>query len=152
MIEFIPATEEHAVLIAAAVRKRDAEELEALGFASPLHGITASLRASVNALYVSSNGVPLAIFGYAAPQVIGQTCEIWMITAEGVERHTVAFARASRRVMKAFADEFSHLEGWVDARHEVCIKWLRWLNFTVHEPIALQPRGLPFHRFEMRTR
>jgi len=45
---------------------------------------------------------------------------------------------------------YSHLENWVDARNTKAINWLRWLGFTVHDPVPFGVAGLPFHRFDMR--
>jgi hypothetical protein len=150
MLELLPATQEHAKLVAARVRKADADEMQALGFPDPLHGITDSISASVNALYVACAGAPMGIFGYAAPSLIGRGCEPWLITTDEVERHPIAFARASRRVLPLMRAELGGLTNVVDVRHTVCIRWLKWLGFTVHEAVALPPYGHLFHPFEMK--
>lgn len=147
MIEIVRATEEHGRIVAANIRKADADELLALGFASPMHGVTESLRVSLHALCGLHDGVPLAVFGYAG-DLIGMGCVPWLISTREVDRHPVAFARASRRIV-GLMGELGHLENLVDARHTVCVRWLKWLGFTVHEAVAL-PNGYLFHRFEMK--
>jgi hypothetical protein len=147
MIEIKPLTLEDALLVAGNIRRADALELEALGFRSPFAGIWESWRNSAQAWAGYLDQTPLGVFGYAVPQIIGRGCMPWMITTENVERHRVAFARASVKINALLLEEFSACENWVDARHLVCIRWLRWLKFEVHPAQPLPPRGLLFHRF-----
>jgi hypothetical protein len=150
MIELLSATPEVVTMISRSVRRADALELEALGFRSPREGIEESLRYSVRAWVGWCGSAPLGVFGYAVPVIIGQGCMPWMITTTHVERHRVAFARASRRITMLLMAEFNSAENWVDARHAVCIRWLRWLGFTIYPAQALPPREMLFHRFSMK--
>ena len=53
--------------------------------------------------------------------------------------------------MKDITKDYSLLINFVDARHGVAIRWLKWLGFKVFPAKPFGPDKLPFHRFEMRT-
>lgn len=147
MIHVEQAKAEHAELIAQRIRPADAAELLASGFATPLEGILSSIRVSLKAWTVFDAAEAGCVIGYWAP-IVGQTACPWMITTDVVERHRIAFARNSRKVIAEMQKEYPRLVNYVDARHQVCIRWLRWLGFTIHEAEAFGPLGMPFHRFE----
>lgn len=150
MITTLPTTDAHAIAVAARMRKADADEIAALGFASPLDALRESLSLSTAAITAFVDGEPVGIVGIAVPHLIGEVAAPWLVTTDVVDRHPLAFARASRRILPLLIAGFSSAENWVDARYTSCIEWLRWLGFTVDAAQPVPPLGMLFCRFSIK--
>jgi len=73
----------------------------------------------------------------------------WLLGTDAVERNYVAFLRGSVEWRDQLLRDYSTLRNFVDERNRVSIRWLRWLGFTISDPIILQ--GNAFRLFEMRS-
>lgn len=151
MIYARQATFDDAVAVAALLRAEDAAEMLGLGYATPLEGVTESVKDSACAwaLY-TEGGEPLGIMGYAVSHVISRECHPWLVTTRHVDQHRIAFGRSSRKFVQMLRGEFALLENWVDARYVRCVEWLLWLGFDVEAAAPIPPTQMLFHRFTMR--
>jgi hypothetical protein len=150
MITILPATRDHAHALIARIRPADAAEINALGYADPLDGLIECLDMAVSAFTGFIDGELAAIAGFAVPEMLGRRAMPWLVTTDTVDRHPLAFARASRRILDALRKDHELLENYVDARHTVCVRWLRWLGCTLEPAQPLAPHGLMFHRFTIK--
>lgn len=144
----IPSNIEHARSIAARIRVEDELELQALGM-GPADGVVDSFEQSLRSWTLVCGGEPIAIWGVCADSVLDEIGTPWLLTACEVAGNRVRFARLSRGAVERMLEIFPKLENWVDARYIVCVRYLRWLGFTIHPAVPYGPYGLPFHRFEI---
>ena len=147
-IVIVPATMEHAASIGARMRQVDVDECWATAQLPPADTVRLSLENSIMAWTWLEDGEPVCIWGYACQSLVGDHGIPWLLTTDLVERHPIKFLRNSRIVLDIFHSRFRHLENYVDARHVACLRWLRWLGFTIHPAAPFGPLGLPFHHFE----
>lgn len=147
-IDYVRATDEHAAQVLSRLRQPDAEEIRAMG-CTPEFGMASSLELATDARAWVVDGRAVCIFGYRAPDLMGQIAYPWLLTTDLVEDNRTAFGRRSRLWVRQLAASFPRLENLVDSRYTECLKWLAWLGFTVDEAKPLGPYGIPFHRFHM---
>lgn len=147
----IPATIEHVWALAPRLREIERLELQALGCETPLEAMLFSLSVSPYTRAWLVNGVVMCVWGLAAPSMIGRVGSPWLLTCDLVDSHKLAFLRKSRRIIADMLQQFPILGYYVDARHVVCVQWLRWLGFTVHAAVPFGPHSMPFHPFEKRA-
>ena len=145
---YVPATIAHAEAMIGRLRSGDAAEVEAFGL-SQRDALLESVNVSLFALAALEDGVPIALFGVAADDMMGSTGRPWMLTTAEVERHKKQFLRDSRHWIENVQVMYPSLENWVDARYERAIRWLRWLGFTIHPAASYGLLGADFHHFTM---
>ena len=91
------------------------------------------------------------MFGVAPRDILGGVGSPWLLGTGDVERHAITFLRLNRQYVLRMLDIFPHLVNFVDARHTVAIRWLKWLGFKFAPgPVPYGMRGMPFYRFEMK--
>ena len=98
-----------------------------------------------------AEGKPVCIFGLSPACIVLGQGSPWLLGTDEVERYAFAFLRRNKAMVRRWLDITPVLENWVDARNHGSIRWLRWLNFTIHAPSPYGRMGLPFHRFDMRA-
>lgn len=134
-VEVVKATEAHLVEVAAHMRPGDrleVEEADEFGL-GPLAVLRASVALSDSARTLLIDDVPAAVFG------VTHGHRPWALTAEVVDRHPVAFFKASKRLLADMLRRYPRLEQCVDARYERAVAWLAALGFT----IATDPHPCP---------
>ncbi|BCS53306.1 hypothetical protein GSbR_21680 [Geobacter sp. SVR] len=63
----------------------------------------------------------------------------WFLSTGEVSAFSKTFLKGSREVILRFHEKYDVLSNTVDSRHEVAIRWLKWLGFTI------LPTPLRFH-------
>ena len=132
------------------IRESDRDEIWAAGRCSVEEAMIRGMELSPECFTGYLYGVPVCMFGVSSVSMIEGIGAPWMVGTEEIEHFKGPFLRGSRVALKVMAKRYSHLVNFVDARHSKAVSWLKWLGFTVHEPIPYGPFGLPFHLFEMR--
>jgi hypothetical protein len=128
--------------VAEYIRSADRAELTALG-RQPEQSLRDGARLSQLCFTIWMEGNPAAIFGATSEGAI------WLLGTPAIERHTVWFLKNSQRWVNLLHSCSPVLWNWVDARNTVHIRWLRWLGFQFHDPVALGVNGemfIPFHK------
>lgn len=143
------ARAEHLPALAQGLRLADADELWAASGMQPLDALRFGLHVSTHAWVWMVDGAPACLFGVTAPSLISDCGLPWLMTTSAIERQPVEFLRGSRRVIAHMLTLYPRLEGYVDARYRVSIRWLRWLGVTLHDAEPLGPQRMPFHRFDL---
>ncbi len=148
-VDFLPAKPAHAEALAASLRAADAAEVLASDGLDPLSALTFSLALSSESYAGLIEGEVVALFGVRRPSLVSRRGIPWLLTGDAVERHPLAFVKASRGVLACWRQDYAALGNWVDARHAKALRWLAWLGFTIHPARPYGVAGLPFHPFEM---
>lgn len=150
-MEICAAEPEHLAFIAENMRQSDVDQLWATAEVTPELGLKINIDISRTARVVLIENEPVAAFGVVCSEdEFGRLCgSPWLLATDTVERHRFTLCAVARAYLKGLkAGEFDNLLNYVDARDEKLIKWLRWLGFEVHEPVAFGPFDLPFCLFE----
>jgi len=152
--QIVTATRDHADIIAASPRPADVAELWASSRVSPAEAMQAAMEASRHAYTGVFDGVPVCMFGAAPYSILGGTGTPWMVGSTGLQPLAAqkALVKLSRPVVDFMQDEFPEmLFNLVDDRNTAAKRWLRWLGFTINEPITFGPDSLPFRPFYRRS-
>ena len=146
-----PATDEIAEYLIPRLRQADIDEMWAAHHLEPSMGVWLSLAVSRDTSYAGFvDDEPVCLFGVALPHILIPAGRPWMVGTDQVPKHSTAFLRMSREHVKKMSKQFPYMFNFVDDRHKVAIRWLRWLGFTVEEPAPYGAEGLPFRHFYMR--
>ncbi len=127
-LRFEQAIPAHARIVAQHMRARDINELYA-GWGEPEIEIAKAIGASP--LYARTafwDLEPLAIFGMRALTVLGGSAEVWCFGTRSIERHKLAFLRASRSAVRQMHRWNPMLTNYVDVTDHEAIRWLTWLG------------------------
>lgn len=149
-VEIVPATAEHIAWIAPRLRPADREEIAASTVLPPLSALAVSLAGSDQAFTALQDGEPVVVGGVGTVSLLPRTGMPWLLATPAIEEMRVEFLRGTREQVRRIGAGYALLRNHVDARNALSIRWLRWLGFTLHDPVPFGPAGLPFHPFEMR--
>lgn len=134
-LRLVPATAEHAKAIAPLLRAADLDEIRIMFGPDPAEMLAHGVEWSSEAYAALEDGVPFAIGGIVPRDMIGGRASPWMLGTPGVGRNPRWFLRMSRERLAAAMETYWILENFCDARYAASIRWLRWLGFTLGEPV-----------------
>lgn len=118
----------HARIVIRNMRARDLEEVLA-GWGNPENAIQEAIAASPDFARTAFWELePVAIFGMRRLTVMGASAEVWCFGTRAIDRHRMAFLRASRAVVAEMHELNPMLTNQVDANDHEAIKWLSWLG------------------------
>lgn len=148
-VEVVPAQYWHADAIAANPREADVAELYAQAHVSPEQAMTLGLRLARNARTGFVDGEAVCMFGVTPYSILRGWGNPWMVGSRALERMSVrkALLRHARAELADMQATYSLLFNFVDDRNERAHHWLRWLGFTLSDPMPYGPDGLPFRFF-----
>ncbi|WCE04424.1 hypothetical protein [Pseudoxanthomonas sp. JBR18] len=152
--QIVAATEAHIEAIAATPRPADVAELWASCRVTPEQAMRQGLTVSRHAYTGLIDGVPVCMFGIAPYSILSSKGSPWMIGSTGLQPASVQkeLVRLSRPVVEFMQDQFPEmLFNLVDDRNTAAKRWLRWLGFTLIDPITYGPDALPFRPFYRRS-
>lgn len=135
MTKLVPAEVRHARLIAGSMRPRDVEEVRAGWGREPFEAMREALSVSFYSRTLFCGFQPLCIYGLAPLTVLGGAARVWMFAAAAIDRHPIAFARASRRALPELLGRCTLATNLVDSSDERALRWLRWLGGTCVLPL-----------------
>lgn len=149
-IDVIPALPDHALSIAPRMRKADAREVMASSGHRPLEALMHSLDHSDWAMTGMADGVPEVMFGVCTLNLLNRIGAPWLLGTDAVQRHYRPFLRASVLWKSQMMSEYVELHNMVDDRNEISKRWLRWLGFSLAEPVDIGG-GHTFRPFSLRA-
>lgn len=141
-----PAVTADAHWIAPRMSAADAAEVWAAGRLTPLAALTRSMEMSLEARTWHVDGEPACMFGFAVPSLLGGWANPWLLSTPEVRRYRYVFLRNYRAELDRILTQFPVLVTMVDARHTVCLRWLKWTGFEISEAEPYGVEGEPFHR------
>lgn len=141
-------TPHHVAQLAASLRAADRLELEAVGYTSPEAALEQALSRSHVAATALIDAEVLCLFGVVdrSPTLIGpRRGEAWLLTGVAVDRHPLAFWRASKRIVRELVGQWATLSNRVDARYASALSFVARLGFRVSPAEPWGVHGEPFH-------
>jgi len=134
------------------LRQADVDELEAFSELTIEETIERSIYNS-EALWVIVHdlGHIIGVFGLSSDKDSnGDPVGVpWLLSSDDLLDFKYAFSKYSIDVVKVMLNHYSYLSNYVDSRHKLAIKWLKWLGFTIHkdEPLYFYDKTVEFYRF-----
>jgi hypothetical protein len=127
MIRFEEPTPHHVKLVARSMRARDTDEILA-AWGEPQAAILKAITDSPYARTAFWDLEPLAIFGMKNLTVLGRSAQVWCFGTQAIDRHRIAFMRASRSQLSQMFERAQLLTNYVDATDYEALRWLAWLG------------------------
>lgn len=116
---------------------------------SPLAALTKAYELSSPAFSIcKEDGEVVGMFGVAPDRNSKEVGYVWMLAADGLLDIKFTFLRQCRAWRDLMNAQYPMLTNVVDARNEVHIKWLEWMEFefiNTHEQYGHE--GRKFHEF-----
>ncbi len=145
--EIIETTPEHIRLLGASLRAGDRHEITCMGL-SPTKALWRSYRHSIMRRTAFVDGEIAACWGLGGG-LLDEIGQPWLMTAPPIERVKMSFAREARHELHGMLDLFPRLEGYVQASYGQACGFLRFLGFTLSDPVEIGPDKSLFHPYRM---
>ena len=147
----VPAHTDHIFWLANNMSQADRDEVAAAVGMGPYRALKDSLERSVAAWTGMLGDEPICMFGVTPLDILGGVGSPWLLGTDKIRECPITFLRLNRKYVPQMLGMFPMLVNYVDARHEVSIRWLKWLGFKFDpEPVPYGIWNMPFFRFEMR--
>ena len=147
--KIVPTEREHVEELSHTMRAADVRECWAANHFAPLDALKHSLYHTSRPRTGLINHKVLCIWGVGKISYLSREGIPWMLTSNFVDEHYREFLRRSKGHLQDMKKEAVILTNMVDARNKKSIKWLKWLDFTIHDPVPFGPDGMLFHPFIM---
>lgn len=144
--DVVDMTHEHIEDIASIARQADINELWSQCAMTLRDALRMSLELSTIARVGRADGVAGVAYGVVDRREHGG--QIWMVGTTLIDRHQRGFLENSRREVDEFRQCYDRLWNYVDVRNRRAVRWLEWLGFTLHGPMAHGPFQRPFYFFD----
>ena len=150
MIQWVKPTVALVESIADDMRQADAEEVWASNHHSPLESMMKGWELSdVSTVAIDDNGEPLVMIGLVKRDVLTGSGVVWMLGADRAMNHKKEFFRQTKPIINEMLTICPRLCNMVHSKNTNSIIWLRWLGFTIGDPIPHGPDNELFHRFHL---
>jgi hypothetical protein len=140
------STLQDAISLAPRMTAADAAEVWAMAHWTPYGALEESIRMSAIVYTWLINGEVACMYGCGSENMIGGIGRPWLLTSPLLKRNAVTFMRCYRDYLDDMLRYYPVLETFVDARHVVCLRWLKRIKFTVGDALPFGIDKLPFHR------
>lgn len=150
VLRVVPAEYHHIAPVVIHMRQADRDEVWASSAKTPFEALEFSMARSDQSWTVLFDDVPAGIFGVGNLSILTGKAAPWFLATDAVDANRVAFLRASVNWRDQLLQRYEVLTNLVDDRNTASKRWLRWLGFTLSEPVAVGHAGLPFRIFELR--
>jgi hypothetical protein len=148
VVEYRKATESDIADILEHIRKENVDEISLVGLEAK-DVLSWSFDNSAESYVAVFDGDPVSAFGII--QAAGSEVGIpWMIGTSTIDRHAVAFLRASKKVIAELSERWPVMMNVADPRNTRGIRWLEFMGFTVY-PAEQLPGGKIYRKFEKRS-
>lgn len=146
MVKLEPVTDYGLRFIAENMRDEDLTEVIAAGH-TPLESMMLGKRLSDFSVMVTCDGVPLTVLGLVRGDMLSGIGVPWLLSSSYALEHRREFLRLSPSVVAEMLNICPTLVNHVHCKNKLSIRWLRWLGFTIDEPVPNLVTGELFHRF-----
>lgn len=147
--KIIDTTQEHLEFIAKNIRKPDLDELWATCMQRPIDVLVSGLEDSSAVKTGIIDDEPVCVWGVVEQSLLFNTGKPWMVASKNLDDAPLTFLRHCKPEVMKLLDNYDTLENYVDVRNTKSVQWLRWLGFTIDEPVNYGIFNLPFHKFWM---
>ena len=149
MVEFVQPTVELLESIASDMRQADIDEVWASNHHTPLESLMIGWRMSDFSTVVMGGGEPLVVIGLVKQDILTGSGVIWMLGANRALKFRREFFRQTKPVINEMLTICPRLCNMVHGKNTTSIQWLKWLGFTIGEPVTYGPDNELFHRFHL---
>ena len=150
MIQWVKPTTRLVESIAADMRQADAEEVWASNHHAPLQSMMKAWQSSdVSTVAVDDTGEPLVMIGLVKRDLLTGSGIVWMLGANSAMKHKKEFFRQTKPIIDEMLTICTRLCNMVHGKNINSIAWLKWLGFTINDPIPHGPDSELFHRFHL---
>lgn len=149
LVKFEKPTPETIQFIADNMRDEDAAEVMAVGNMTPWQAIDISIKTSHFSTVGTVDGTPVAIFGLSVHNIVTGEGSPWMLCSRQALDHKRGFFTDTPQAVEAMLNICPKLSNYVHVNNKLSIRWLKWLGFTIEEPIPYGVNGELFHPFYM---
>lgn len=149
---FEKATLKDARYVAEHLREEDFRECFGLSGDHCLEEAEGCINLAEIAYVCKCDGVPLCIFGVIRDSIFANIGVVFMLSTSETKNHKYFIGKWTKRVMKAFLQEWETLYNWVDMGNERTIAWLKWLGAEIDPPLPYGIFGIKYHKFTFRRR
>lgn len=140
----------HIRHIARHMRPADRDEVAASHGLAPFSALKLSLHRSKRAWTIMSpEDVPIGMFGVGDANILAGVGSPWLLGTDELPRHAMIFLRNCPYWVGQLLEGYTVLRNCVDDRNKLSMRWLKWLGFTIGEPVAF--KGHLFRMFELRA-
>ena len=150
-VKISPATADHALYVAANIRKADEKELWDISLIKPKEALLKSLEISdfISTGYINNEIV--SMFGLVKISLLSNAGRPWMISTTALDnkKYWKDFHRMGKKVVLAMLTICPYLENYVEASNKRAVRWLDALGFNFEHPKPMGPLGKNFMRFWM---
>lgn len=144
IIDTVPG---HIHALSESLRAGDRHEITCAGL-SPRKALWRSYKGSIIRRTAIIDGEVGACWGIGGG-FMGPTGQPWLMTSAAVEKVPISFAREARKEVRAMLDLFPKLEGYVTASYGQACGFLRFLGFTLSNPVEVGPDRELFYTYRM---
>lgn len=148
-VELVKPTVEMMESIAADMRSADAAEVMASHGHTPTQAIMEGWKLSQYSVVVMVNSEPCVIMGLVNWDLLSGSGVPWLLGTERALKYSREFFRLSPPVIDEMLTVCPRLFNYVHAENKISIKWLKWIGFTIDEPMPHGINGELFHRFHL---
>lgn len=150
MIQWVKPTVALVESIAADMRQADAEEVWASNHHTPIESMMKGWELSdLSTVAIDDNGEPLVMIGLVKRDVLTGSGIVWMLGADRAMKHKKEFFRQTKPIINEMLTICPRLCNMVHNKNTNSILWLKWLGFTIEDPIPHGPDDELFHRFHL---
>lgn len=149
MVHFVKPTVELIESIAADMRQADADEVWASNHHTPLESLMKGWELSDLSTVIMGDNEPLVMIGLVKRDMLTGSGVIWMLGANRALNYKKEFFRQTKPVIDEMLTICPRLCNMVHSKNTNSIQWLKWLGFTIDEPIPHGPDDELFHRFHL---
>lgn len=149
MIEWVKPTQSLVESIAEDMRQADIDEVWASNHHQPLESLMRGWGVSDLATVAVYEGEPLVMIGLVKRDVLTGSGVVWMLGANRALKHKKEFFKQTKPIIDEMLTVCPRLCNMVHNKNTSSIMWLKWLGFTIEEPIPHGPDGELFHRFHL---
>jgi len=147
MIEFVKPTIEMIESIADDMRQADIDEVWASNHLTPLESLVMGWHMSDLSTVAMCHGEPLVMIGLVKRDILSGTGVVWMLGANRAMNYKKEFFRQTEQVISEMLTICPYLCNMVHSKNKNSIAWLKWLGFTIEEPVPHGPDDELFHKF-----
>lgn len=146
-IQFVRPTVEMVEAIAADMRVADVDEVWASNHHTPIEALMKGWQQSDFVAVAVYHGEPLVMLGLVKRDVLTGTGLIWMLGSNAALKYRRDFFTKTPPMIDEMLTICPRLCNMVHNKNRDSIRWLRWLGFTIEDPVPHGPDNELFHKF-----
>jgi hypothetical protein len=147
IVKFVKPTIELIEVIAADMRQADVDEVWASHHHTPIQALSDGWKVSDFSVIVTVNDDPCVMFGLVIRDILSGTGVPWLLGTDNALKYKRQFLIQTQPVINEMLTICTRLVNYVHIDNKVSIRWLKWIGFTIDEPLPYGCDNELFHKF-----